>query len=141
MTGEPPLAGSVAATPYAPMTMAELARALADVAPDAVPWRLLREFVVEFIHEDPPTQAALLRDTPESTGSERWDAFVAALAEHLAFHHRLPCPRWTQDPQRSLTSAWFLSRLPAARAAAMETSPASFRRRVIFLDRGDLDVA
>lgn len=98
----------------------------------------MREFLVEFMHEEPPSQAVLLHDAPPPTGSQRWDAFVAALAEHLAFHHRLPCPGWTQEPQRSLSSAWFLSTLPAARAAAMETSPASFRRRLIFLNRADL---
>lgn len=127
---------------YTPMTIAELAQELAAVGDDeSVPWRLVREFLVEFCHEEPLTQAVLLRDMPHPTGSRRWDAFLAAIAEHLSFHHRLPCPAWTQEPDRSLPSAWFLTDLPAARAAAMETSPASFRRRLIFLDRSDLDVA
>lgn len=140
MSGMHQHAGADSRRPYVPMTIAELAEEIAGVV-DAVPWRLIREFLVEFTHEEAWSQAGLLRNTPRSTGSQRWDAFVAALAEHLAFHQRLPCPTWTADPRRSLASAWFLSNLPAARAAAMETSPASFRRRLIFLDRGDLDTA
>ena len=130
------------AQPYTPMSIADLGRELANVAPDGVvPWRLIREFLVEFSHEEPLHQADLLRDPPPDTGSERLNAFLAALAEHLSFHHDVRCPAWTQEEQRSLSTAWFVSGLPAARAAAMETSPASFRRRLIFLDRADLDVA
>jgi hypothetical protein len=128
--------------PYRPMSIADLGRALATVRPDEpVPWRLIREFLLEFSHEEPASREALLRDPPPPTGSEHWDAFLAAVAEHLAFHHEVDCPAWTQDQRRSLTTAWFVSELPAARAAAMESSPASFRRRLIFLDRADLDVA
>ena len=124
------------------MAVGDLAEGLARVDPQApVPWRLIREFLIEFAHEDPEAQAALIATPPDATGSRRWDAFVAALAEHLAFHHRLLCPAWTQDENRSLASAWFLSDLPSARAAALETSPASFRRRLIFVDRADLTAA
>lgn len=126
---------------YMPMSIADLASELAETDDKSVPWRLLREFLLEFTFEDDTAKAALLSARPDPTGSQRWDAFLAALAEHLAFHHRLPCPPWAQDAAHSLTSAWFLSGLPAARAAAMETSPASFRRRLIFVDRRDLDVA
>ena len=123
------------------MSIADLAKDLTAVGNGArLPWRLVREFLVEFSHEDAKSQAALLHQVPPATGSTRWDAFLAALAEHLAFHGGFPCPGWTQEPKRSLPSAWFLSALPAARAAAMETSPASFRRRLIFIDRADLDV-
>lgn len=142
MSGGQPAPGSAAQQPYTPMTIAELGQALAELPDEtAVPWRVVREFLVEFFHEEPTRQAVLLRDPPSHTGSERWDAFLAALAEHLAFHHQVRCPAWTQEEKRSLRTAWFTSSLPAARAAAMETSPASFRRRLIFLDRADLDVA
>ncbi|MDP9405707.1 MAG: hypothetical protein M3O86_03775, partial [Actinomycetota bacterium] len=94
----------------------------------------------EFRHEDRASQQRLIADEPPPVAA-RWDALLAALAEHLAFHRRLRCPPWTQQGQRFLSTAWFLSELPAARTAALETSPASFRRRLIFLDRGDLEVA
>jgi hypothetical protein len=128
-------------TAYRPMSMAELAGRLPRDNGKPFPWRWIREFLVEFEHENSSTQATLLVKPPPPTGSRPFDAFLAALAEHLAFHHALPCPRWTQEPERSLDSAWFVTELPAARAAAMETSPASFRRRLIFIDRDDLATA
>lgn len=123
------------------MSLADLAGQLPRDGATPFPWRWIREFLVEFKHEDGPAQAGLLVERPRPTGSRRFDAFLAALAEHLAFHHALPCPSWTQAPERSLDSAWFITDLPSARAAAMETSPASFRRRLIFIDRNDLTTA
>ena len=122
------------------MSLADLAGQLPRDSATPFPWRWIREFLVEFEHEDRPAQTALLLEPPP-TEFRRFDAFLAALAEHLAFHHALPCPSWTEASERSLDSAWFVTDLPAARAAAMETSPASFRRRLIFIDRNDLTTA
>ncbi|MDQ3538325.1 MAG: hypothetical protein M3415_05975 [Actinomycetota bacterium] len=121
------------------MTAAGLAEQLRAATDPRVRWRLVREFLEEFRQEPLPHRQRLLDDRPAPV-DPRWDAFLGALVEHLVFHARLHCPEWTLEEQRFLSAAWFLSDLPAARAAAMETSPASFRRRGILLDRGDLDV-
>lgn len=126
--------------PYSAMTVAGLGLQLRAETDERVRWRLVREFLEELRHESDADQQRLIDPVPGPV-DRRWDAFLAALVEHTAFHGGLCCPRWTQVDERFLDVAWFLSDLPAGRAAAMETSPASFRRRGIFLDRGDLDVA
>ena len=46
---------------------------------------------------------SLLRDEPSLVGDERWDALLAALAEHLAAEHDLAPPAWAES--RVLRSA------------------------------------
>jgi hypothetical protein len=47
------------------------------------------EFLEEYRWEPDDVQPSLLRDEPPPTGDERWDALLAALAEHLAARHDL----------------------------------------------------
>jgi hypothetical protein len=42
------------------------------------------EFLEEYRHEPEPVRARLLAQEPQPTGDQRWDVFLAALAEHLA---------------------------------------------------------
>jgi len=42
------------------------------------------EFLEEYRWEPSPSRLALLAEEPAGTGDERWDVFLAALAEHLA---------------------------------------------------------
>jgi hypothetical protein len=74
----------------------------------------------------------------KSPGS-RVDALLAAVAEHLAFHHRVAAPLWCLDPSRRVAAAWFPIDLPSLRVRGLVTSPASFARRGIYIDRADLD--
>lgn len=123
---------------YQPMMLADLAVHLNQS--NAARWRLLREFLEEFRHAPAADRAALLAAEPPPV-DHHWDALLAAVAEHLAWHHDLRCPEWTNEPSRFLRRAWFTSTLPTARVAAIETSPAAFRRRGVFLDRSELDAA
>ncbi|MFN8097124.1 MAG: hypothetical protein U0Q21_02365 [Dermatophilaceae bacterium] len=42
------------------------------------------EFLEEFSLDPVGERVSLLPDRPATTGDERWDVFLAALAEHLA---------------------------------------------------------
>jgi hypothetical protein len=66
------------------------------------------------------------------------DAYLGALAEHLARTHRLPIPRWTLSEQRTLDHMWFPGVARGFRPTALRESPAAFRRRGIFIARGAL---
>jgi hypothetical protein len=68
----------------------------------------------------------------------RFDALMAGAAEHIATHYGRPGPLWTLTIDRFLNRPWWLSGLPSARAEAVLWTPASFRRRGIYLDRHDL---
>lgn len=63
----------------------------------------------------------------------RTDAFLGALAEHLAARNRLPTPQWALAPARFLDEFWWPTRFVALRAQAIVESPAAFRRRGIFI--------
>jgi len=76
---------------------------------------------------------------PEPTGDPRRDAYLAALAEHVALTRGVERPGWCVEPSRFLDRFWFPSTTPGLRALALVHSPAAFRRRGIFLGPGALD--
>jgi transcriptional regulator with XRE-family HTH domain len=83
----------------------------------------------------------LLAAEPPTTGDRRYDALLAATAEHLAVHAGLPTPAWALQHDRVIDGFWWVSGLPSARAQAMVHAPASFRRRGVLLARHDLEAA
>lgn len=116
----------------------ELARwAAQNSAEDA--YRSILGFVADVsagTHDD--VYQAIIEE-PALATDRRVDSLMAAAAEHVAFHSSLSTPRWCLDTCRFLTSAWFPVDLPSVRVRALVTSPASFWRRGIFIDRSDLD--
>jgi hypothetical protein len=64
--------------------------------------------------EPEDVQLSLLRDEPPPTGDERWDALLAAVAEHLAAQHDLAPPEWAET--RVLQQPWFPAELETQRA-------------------------
>ncbi|HUC37179.1 MAG TPA: helix-turn-helix transcriptional regulator [Acidimicrobiales bacterium] len=126
-------------TGYRPMTVAQTGAKLTGGTSD--PWLHVREFLTEFTFEEAPGRSRLLGQRPRPTGDARWDAFLGALGEHLAFHDGAPVPHWTCEPERFLSRAWYCFDTPSARVEARITSPASFLRRGVFLERRSLDRA
>ena len=59
-------------------------------------WTLVWEFLEQYRWEPEDVQPSLLGDEPPTSGDERWDALLAALAEHLAAQHDLAAPEWTE---------------------------------------------
>ena len=126
---------------YKPMTLVELSIALTRADDEASKQRWLQEFLEEYRWEPHEVKAALIAGCPPLTGDARYDAFLAALAEHLAYHDELPMPGWPQEPGRFLERWRFPVTLPTVRAEAIVRSPAAFRRRGIFIGQGSLDRA
>lgn len=123
---------------YLPMTLVELAGHLAAADDDRYRWRLVAEFLEEYRHEAADERAALLAEEPPNTGEERWDVFLAALAEHLAARDGRGAAGWISD--RRLGVFWFPFNSPAARVDAVVHAPASFRSRGIFVAPQELGV-
>ncbi|MGH2712694.1 MAG: hypothetical protein ACRDM7_02190 [Thermoleophilaceae bacterium] len=99
----------------------------------------VREFLDEFEllpREDLRTGAIGTR--PEPTGDPRADAYLGALAEHLAVTRGMERPEWVVEAERFLDRFWFVSEVPGFRALALAQSPAAFRRRGIFIAAGAL---
>jgi len=121
------------------MTLVDLAGHLGAADDDRHRWRLVAEFLEEHRHEPADVRVALLAEEPPSTGDERWDVFLAALAEHLATRDDRSAPAWAAD--RRLAVFWFPFDTAAARADAVVHAPASFRSRGIFVAPDELRVA
>ena len=98
-------------------------------------WELLDEYGV--LSTEGQRRRALA-DRPGPTGDRRYDAFLGALAEHLAAAGGFERPAWTCEPDRFLEQFWFVSTVPGFRALAIAESPAAFRRRGILVSRGAL---
>lgn len=76
-------------------------------------------------------------DEPGPAGP-RTDAYLGALAEHVAGVHGLVVPEWALAPGRFLDHFWWPSRTVGLHARALVESPAAFRRRGIFIGRSTL---
>jgi len=99
----------------------------------------VREFLDEFaLRGDDLMRSEAIAERPEATGDHRQDAFLGALAEHLAAVHGLKRPSWSLEPQRFLDSFWFVSETPGFRATAIAQAPAAFRRRGVFIPERSL---
>lgn len=124
---------------YRPMTLVQLAGHLASADDDSHRWRLVAEMLEEYRHEPVAQRPALLAAEPPSTGDERWDVLLAALAEFLAARDGRRAAGWTDS--RRLAVFWFPFNSAAARVDAVVHSPASFRSRGIFVAPQELGVA
>lgn len=129
------------AEPYRAMTAAGLGSALAGEPSEATRRRLVLEFLEEYRWEPVDKRGQLLSQRPAPTGDRHYDALLAALGEHLAYHDELPVPDWVHEPDRYLEQWWFPVDLPSVRADALVHSPAAFRIRGIFIGSGALERA
>jgi hypothetical protein len=123
---------------YQPLTLARLSVLLVG-ADESGRWRLVAEFLKEYRWEPPVARQSMLADEPPVVGDERWDVFLAALAEHLAARDGRGAPSWVES--RSLRRLWFPFNTRAARVDALVHAPAAFRRRGVYVAAQELEVA
>lgn len=118
-----------------PVTLDESARRIGD-------GMALREAVADFLDDlrlarDAEDAADRIRVEPP-TVDPHTDAYLAAVAEHIAASRGLRVPPWTRRSTRFLDHFWWPSTTPALHARALVESPAAFRRRGIFIGRTTL---
>lgn len=82
-------------------------------------------------------RAEALAEEPARIGKLE-DAYLAALAEHLASGDRLDVPKWTEAPDRFLREPFFAGGLESLKALLIVESPSAFRRRLIFISADGL---
>jgi hypothetical protein len=124
---------------YQPMSLAGLAGHLRTAENDKIRWKLVWEFLEEYRWEPADVQRTLVQVEPTLLGDERWDALLAALAEHLCAQQDLAPPAWTEI--RVLKRAWFPAELAIQRADALMWAPAAFRKHGVYLSAHDLAAA
>jgi len=99
----------------------------------------LREFLDSFyLAADGPARQAMLDVEPRITSQPRIDAYVAAVAEHLALRNGLEVPAWVLGADRFLREPFFPAGLESLKATTIMESPVAFRRRMIFVGEDPL---
>jgi len=92
----------------------------------------VREFLDSWQAMTRDDRQAALSEEPLAVGRVE-DAYLAALAEHLAAADRLVVPAWTEAPRRFLREPFFAGGLESLKAILLVESPSAFRRRLIFI--------
>lgn len=133
--GEESVHAVLAAQARDPMTLQRTAERILGGLP-------LREAAADFLDDlrwarDAPDVEQRVTTAPPPAGANA-DAYLAALAEHVASRHGIAVPVWTGRPERYLDHFWWPSRTEGLQARALVESPAAFRRRGIFIGRSTL---
>jgi hypothetical protein len=97
----------------------------------------LREFLDQWQSMTREQRVAALAAEPANVGRVQ-DAYLGAVAEHLALSHRLDTPEWAEAPHRFLREPFFAGGLESLKATLLVESPLAFRRRLIFISADGL---
>lgn len=101
---------------------------------------LLHDFGLVWQDAEPAERTALIAPEPELF-DPRWDAFLAAYAEHLARSAAMPPPSWTSAKHRFLSSFWYAGGCYAFdRVRTIVTTPGAFEEHGVWLPRSELAV-
>lgn len=94
----------------------------------------LREFLDEF-YSTPSLEKRqnMLEEEPPLVEELRTNAYLAAVAEHLARQDHLIPPQWVSAEVRFLKRPFFPCGLESLKATLLVESPNAFRRRLIFV--------
>ena len=118
-----------------PNCIAEIGR---RAATGAQPFDMaVREFLDAWQAMDETAKLHAICEEPCLLGSVQ-DAYLAALAEHLAHLDRMPAPEWTEQSGRFLQAPFFAGGLQSLKATLIVESPPAFRRRLIFISANAL---
>ena len=96
----------------------------------------IREFLDSF-YANSERRAAAIAGRPELIDPVR-DAYIAAVAEHLARTHGLPVPEWTETQGNELHRPFFAGGLESLKGVLLAESPTAFRRRLLFVSENAL---
>lgn len=96
----------------------------------------VREFLDSFYGREATRQAATA-EAPDLLEPVR-DAYLAAVAEHLATVHGLDVPAWAETRGLDLRRPFFAGGLESLKALLLVESPTAFRRRMLFVSKDAL---
>lgn len=96
----------------------------------------IREFLDAF-YANPDTRRAAIEVPPASIDAVH-DAYVAAVAEHLARVYELRIPDWTETHGDELREPFFAGGLQSLKGVLVAESPTAFRRRLLFVSKDAL---
>lgn len=122
-------------------------QSLAEVAERATDAPTFEFELADFLHEFARSGSAEMLAVAPAMLVERlelghvYDAYLAAVAVHLAGKRGVPAPRWSREPGRILREPWFANPSRHMRALWLVESPAEFRERNLFVTENAVSVA
>ena len=96
----------------------------------------LREFLDSF-YANAHARPRAIEQRPDSIDALH-DAYVAAVAEHLARVYGLPIPEWGESHGNGLREPFFAGGLQSLKGILVAESPTAFRRRLLFVSKDAL---
>jgi hypothetical protein len=96
----------------------------------------LREFLDSF-YVNPGRRQQALEEQPASIDALH-DAYIAAVAEHLARVFDLSIPEWSEGHGNGLREPFFAGGLESLKGILVAESPTAFRRRLLFVSKDAL---
>lgn len=100
--------------------------------------RAVLEFLDSFyLMPSQEEREASIKERPELIAPLQ-DAYLGAVAEHLARLYDLEIPEWTDESNRFLRRPFFAGKLESLKATLLVESPSAFRRRMIFVSANAL---
>jgi exonuclease VII small subunit len=96
----------------------------------------LREFLDSF-YMKPDSREQAIEQRPASIDAVH-DAYVAAVAEHLARVFGLAIPPWSEGHGNGLREPFFAGGLQSLKGVLVAESPTAFRRRLLFVSKDAL---
>ena len=97
----------------------------------------LREFLDEFYAATLEERSRMIESEPAPLSSVE-DAYLGAVAEHLARRCQLPLPGWSHQSARFLRTLFFAGGVEGLKPLLLKESPVAFRRRMIFVSANAL---
>jgi hypothetical protein len=120
-----------------PKTLREVARRV--IASEQEFDTAVLEFLDSF-YSGPERRVYAIGERPERIDAVR-DAYLSAVAEHLAKSYGLAVPEWTETQGNELRSPFFAGGLEALKGVLIAESPTAFRRRLLFVSKNALSRA
>lgn len=96
--------------------------------------RAVLQLAADLSRADNALRIKLCETPPATTGDRRFDAYIAALAEHLLVQNGLTPPAWVYESWRTLDEPWDIETVTSLQAAARAVTPPAFARHRVFLD-------
>ena len=118
----------------------EIATAVAD-SDDAAAYRRFLQLADNLAAESGATRVGLTLTEPAPTGSEQWDAAIAALSEYRLNAGRLPVPKWIKARKGHPDRPWAPHTSDYEIPTDLTKVPRQFSRRGILVEAQTLESA
>lgn len=93
---------------------------------------------LDTFYMNPERRQNMINPEPPMLDYPKIDAYLAAVAEHLARRWSLSIPAWTRNPARTLHEPVFGTTIEALKPMLLAQSPLAFRKRMIFVEHDPL---